>query len=129
MVQLNVLAGKQAGTSWVARRFPVRIGRHLGSEFHTEEPGVWDRHVVLEFDHRNGFFLNAEPAAITTVNGKTAERVLLHNGDVIDLGGLRLQFWLAETRQRSLGLREVLTWTGIGLVSLGQVAAIYWLIK
>ena len=48
--------------------------------------------------------------------------------DDIGIGSLTLRFWLSETRQRGLRFREVLTWTGVAVVSLGQVALIYWLI-
>ena len=55
-------------------------------------------------------------------------RAVLRNGDTIDLGGARLQFWLSDTTQRGLRFREWLTWAGIAAVTLAQVALIYWLI-
>jgi hypothetical protein len=39
-----------------------------------------------------------------------------------------MQFWLSETRQAGLRLREGLTWAGIAAVSLGQIGLIYWLL-
>ncbi|HWQ91015.1 MAG TPA: hypothetical protein VN673_05035, partial [Clostridia bacterium] len=61
--------------------------------------------------------------------GQPIQRALLRNGDDIDLGGLKLQFWLSETRQKPLAFRELLTWAGIALISLAQIALIYWLIS
>ena len=49
MVQLKILSGKKAGTAWVARRFPVRIGRSAGADLQLEESGVWDEHLQLDF--------------------------------------------------------------------------------
>ena len=69
----------------------------------------------------------AAPEALTSVNGTGVRETVLRNGDIISIGALRLQFWLAETRQLGLGWREWLTWAGIGLVSLAQVALVYWL--
>ncbi len=127
MVQLKILSGKMAGTAWVARRFPVQIGRAEG-DLRLEEPGVWDRHVRLEFVRNKGVVVVSAPDAITSVNGEQVERATLRNGDLLDLGGLRLQFWLSDTMQKSLGFREWLTWGLIAVVSLAQVVLIYWLL-
>ena len=129
MIQFKILSGKQAGASWAARRFPVRVGRSAASDLQLEEPGVWDKHFQLEFVRSEGFVLKNESAAVTTVNGERTERVLLSNGDLLQVGSVKLQFWLGETRQRGLGLRESLTWAAIGALCLGQVAVIYWLLR
>ena len=52
----------------------------------------------------------------------------LRNGDTIQVGSLKLQFWLSETRQHGLRLREWFVWTLIGAISLAQIAAVYWLL-
>lgn len=126
MVQLNILSGKMAGTVWKARRFPVRIGRSAENQLQSEENGVWDRHLTIDFVPRTGFVLRAEPNALVAVNEQpVSEAVALRNGDKLRLGSLNLQFWLAETRQPSYRLREALIWAGIGAVSAGQIALIY----
>jgi len=53
----------------------------------------------------------------------------LRNGDLIQIGSSKLQFWLSETRQFSLGLREWLLWSGIAIISMGQIALIYLLLR
>ena len=40
MLQLSILSGKTAGTEWVARRFPVRIGRAPDSDLKLEDAGI-----------------------------------------------------------------------------------------
>ncbi len=129
MFQLKVLAGSQAGTSWVARRFPVRIGRSPGADLQLTESGVWDEHLQLDFDPAEGIVLSAQPNALVSVNGQPVQQAVLRNGDNIDLGSLKLQFWLSETRQTGLGFREGFTWVAIAAVSLGQVALIYSLLR
>jgi hypothetical protein len=129
MVQLKILAGKKAGTAWAARRFPVRVGRDAGAHLRAEEDGVWEQHLRLDFAPAQGVILSARPEAPTRVNGHPVQQALLRNGDTIELGALRLQFWLSETRQRGLGLREAFTWAGIVAIGLGQVAIIYLMLR
>ena len=129
MVQLKVLSGKKAGTTWVARRFPVSIGRSADADLRLEEHGVWDEHLQLDFDPAEGIVMSTQPNALATVNGQPAQQAVLRNGDVIDVGSLRMRFWLSETRQAGLRFREWLTWVGIAAISLGQVGLIYWLLR
>jgi len=129
MVLLKVLSGKKAGTTWVARRFPVRIGRLAGSDLQLEEPGVWDEHLQLDFSPAEGIVLTTKPSALAAVNGQAVQHTVLRNGDTIGIGSLKLQFWLSENRQAALRLREALTWAGIAAISVGQVGLIYWLLR
>jgi len=129
MVQLNILSGKTAGGTWCARRFPVRIGRAPSAELRSEEDGVWDQHLQLDCKPGEGIVLSALPNALVSVNGQSVRQALLRNGDLIELGSLKLQFWLAPTRQRGLRVRETLTWAAIGSICLGQVALVYWLLR
>jgi hypothetical protein len=128
MIQLEVLSGKKAGTIWVARHFPVRIGRSSAADLQLEEDGVWDQHLQLDFNPLEGIILSAQPNALANVNGQPVRQTLLHNGDAVEIGSLRMQFWLSETRQGGLRFREGLTWAGIAAISLGQVGLIYWLL-
>lgn len=130
MIQFKVLSGKTAGSTSVARRFPFRIGRSSGADLVIEEPGVWDDHFHVEFERGNGFVAHPQGDALMTINGESArEKKLLRNGDSIEIGGARLQFWLGETRQSGMRLRESLVWIGIVLVTLAQVALIYRLLR
>ena len=128
MIQLKVLSGKKAGTAWVARRFPVRIGRSASASLQLEEDGVWDEHLHLDFSPAEGVVLSAQPDALASVNGQPVRQAVLRNGDAIEIGSLRMQFWLSETRQAGLRFREGLTWAAIAGISLGQVGLIYWLL-
>jgi len=129
MVQLKVLTGKKAGTVWVSRRFPVRIGRSAGVDLQLEEDGVWDQHFQLDFRATEGFLLTGHPDARTSINGEPVQRTYLRNGDTIEIGAAKIQFSLSESFQGGLRFREWMTWFGIAAISLAQVAVIYLLLR
>ena len=129
MVQIKFLSGKKAGSSWVARRFPVRIGRSPESDLRVEDPGVWDQHLKLDLRRGEGFVLTTQGDALAAVNAQRVEQAVLRNGDTIELGAVKLQFWLAETRQRGLRLREWLTWIALGVICFSQIALIYFVLN
>ena len=129
MIQLEILSGKTAGARWVARRFPVRIGRSATADLQLEEHGVWDEHLQIALNPAAGFVLQTAPAAIATVNAQPVERAVLRNGDTIEVGAVKLRFWLTEAPQRGLRFRENFVWVIIAAVCLGQIALIYWLVQ
>jgi hypothetical protein len=128
VIQLKILTGKKAGAAWVARRFPVQLGRGPAADCRLEEDGVWDEHAVLQFQPSEGVVLTSSEHAVTRVNGNPTESAVLRNGDIIECGSAKVQFWLSETRQLGLRFREYLTWSAIAAISLGQVALVYWLL-
>lgn len=129
MVQLKVLSGKKAGSSWDARRFPVRIGRSANSNLQLEEPGVWDDHLKIELNPAEGFIVETQSGALANINGQPIQRTAVRNGDTIELGSVKLRFWLTDAPQRSQRLREIFVWTMIVLVCLSQIAIVYWLLQ
>ncbi len=129
MVQFQVLSGKKSGTCWVTRRFPVRIGRLHNCHLQLEDPGVWDNHLELTLDRKEGFQLVAGRGAVVTVNREPVTSARLRNGDEVEIGAVRMRFSLAETRLRGLRLREAFVWMLILSVSLGQVALVYLLLR
>lgn len=128
MIQLKILTGKMAGATWVARHFPARIGRSARADLQLEEPGVWDEHFQINLDVKQGFIVETQPNALATVNGEPTQQSILHNGDLIEIGSLKIQFWLGEATQRGLKIREGLVWAIIAAVTLGQIALVLSLI-
>jgi len=126
MIQLKVLTGKKAGSTIVARRFPFQIGRGAGANLRLEDAGVWDRHLELSLTPE-GFFLQLETKATAMINGDVIRHQRLRNGDLIELGAVKMQFWLSETRQSSLRLREILSWLALGFLALSEVYLAYYL--
>jgi pSer/pThr/pTyr-binding forkhead associated (FHA) protein len=129
MVQFNILSGKKAGAQSAARRFPFRIGRAPGNELQLDDDGIWDQHLTLEFNRRNGFTLAIAPNALATVNGEPVQTTILRSGDVITVGSAKIQFWIAAARQRSLRLREAFVWGLLAAVVAGQFVLIYQLLR
>ena len=129
MVCCHILSGKEAGAKVSTVRFPWRVGRAAGEDLRLEEPGVWDHHCEVVLDFSDGFILRAHPDARTLINGQNGDHARLRNGDVIEMGAVKLQFWLAETVQPSLRWIEWQFWLLIGALSLGQIAIIYWLAR
>jgi len=74
MVELHILAGKQAGSQSVVRRFPFRIGRAGGNDLQLTDDGAWDQHLTLEFHRHEGFRLVTAQNALVMVNGKPVVR-------------------------------------------------------
>lgn len=113
MVQLRVLNGSRAGTAHSASRFPCTIGRASGDDLQLAEAGVWENHLQLNLQVPDGFRLSRLGQGRASVNGTEFDELVLHNGDVIELGAVKVQFWLAEVRQSSNRMRETLVWLGL----------------
>ena len=129
MIQFQILSGKQAGNDIIVRRFPFVIGRGSDAGLPMDDPGVWDRHLQIEFQRDNGFIFTVQPNALALINGDQAEAGTLRNGDLIELGSARLRFWLARSTQKTLRIREALTWLALVALFAGQIALIYWLLR
>lgn len=127
MIQLQILSGKSAGCDIAIRRFPFLIGRGPAAQCRLEDAGVWERHLEIDFQRQTGFTFTAQPDALTLINSDPCPAGTLKSGDLIELGSVRLRFWLARGTQKSLGLREVLIWSFLLILFLSQVALIYWL--
>jgi hypothetical protein len=129
MVQLRILSGKMAGDIQVIRRFPFFIGRSVENNLCLDEPGIWDRHLTLGFQKKQGYMLEAAPEALATVNGLPQKSTRLRNGDIISFGSAKIQFWLAPAPLRGLRLREMVVWALLVAVTATQIALIYWLAR
>lgn len=126
MVQFQILSGRRAGIILESPRLPVTIGRSEQADIAIDDPGVWPCHCKIHW-RTEGLILEVEPEALASVNGVPVPQALLRNGDTITLGGATLRFCLSPMRQKGVALREWLTWAGLALLCLGQVALIYYL--
>ena len=122
MVQLRVLNGSRAGTAQTASRFPCTIGRASGDDLQLVEAGVWENHLQLDRKVPDGFRLSRLGEGRASVNGSEFDELLLRNGDVIEIGAVKVQFWLSEVRQSDNRARETLVWIGLVALVLVEVA-------
>jgi pSer/pThr/pTyr-binding forkhead associated (FHA) protein len=129
VIQIQVLSGKLAGRDIVIRQFPFSIGRAAGSGLQLEEAGVWDRHLEISFAAGEGIAFTAQETALTLVNGAEVRAGLLRNGDRIELGSVRLQFWLARSEQTSVLWRECLIWCSLFGLFVFQLVLIVMLLR
>lgn len=128
MLQLQILSGKQAGVTFNARLFPVRIGRHSANELRLDDDGVWDSHLNISLHPAEGFTLTAHPGALLNVNSESIQTARLRNGDIITVGSVRLAFRIGETTQPGLGVSEAFVWLLVTVVTVIEVGLVYWLL-
>ena len=121
MAQLNILSGRYEKHYVESGHFPVLIGRSAACHLQLEGLGVWERHAELDFRRGEGFMLRPASNATTLVNGEKVENERrLRNGEVVELGSIKMQFWLGAVRPRSLTVTEGLVWLGLVLVAVLQ---------
>ena len=129
MIQLQVLSGKQAGANIPVHDFPFTIGRGADANARFSDAGVWDRHCEIRFRPAEAFEFAVQPDAALLVNGERTQGGVLRNGDLLELGSVRLRFWLARSRQKSLRFREGLTWAALIALFVIQAAIVSWLLR
>jgi hypothetical protein len=127
MVRLRVLSGKMAGLVLPARHFPFRLGRGPQMNGRFEDDGVWDFHLELRLDPRQGFILRRHAEARATINGQAFEEQLLRNGDLVEMGAVKLRFSLSETIQKGQCGRIGMTGLLFAGVLTAEIGLIYWL--
>lgn len=122
--RLDILNGRLAKQTRAVEQLPFVIGRNAEAGLRLEEPGVWDQHIELEWRFPEGFIAKRRADASATVNGQPFTEQRLRNGDVLDLGGTKIQFWIGDVAQKRLVLREMLVWAALAAL----VASEIWLV-
>ncbi len=125
MVQLKVLTGSQAGTTRKLDCFPASIGRAASAAIQLQDAGVWDQHLALELDAEEGFFAKVSPDALASLNGQAFRREKLRNGDLLEMGAVKLQFWIDGAPQSNLAWRERFLWVFV-LAIVAAEAILLW---
>ena len=87
---------------------------------------MWEKHAEITLAD-NVFAFRVHPPALATINGQSVSDHILHNGDVLELGGVQLRFSLSPTRHRRMALREALTWIALLLLCVVQAALVFYL--
>ena len=120
MVELRKLEATRS-IDYLVDPVPFSIGRR-GANLELEQPGVWDRHFVVDRAGDGMFVAIPQPEALLTRAGLVlTETTPLRNGDILEAGSVRLQFRLRSARQRSLSALENLTWLGLGALVVVQI--------
>ena len=129
-IRIEWLDGGATKEQIEARRFPFTLGQAKDCHHRIDAKGVWPHHLTLEDAGEKGIVANHQPEATLLVNGATvAKSVRLQNGDVIELGAAKLRFWLAPLGQAGQHTVEFVIWATLGILALGQVGLIAWLLR
>ena len=117
MLHVDILTGRMAGTNFVIRHFPFRVGRGPNSHLRIEESGVWEDHLTVELAKDLAIQASFAEEALGVVNGEKTGLAKLRNGDTVDLGSVKLLFWFSPPIQASFASREILTFGLVGAVA------------
>jgi hypothetical protein len=90
---------------------------------------VWEKHFEISLRRGEGCFGSAQPAALVLMNEEKIETGKLQHGDLIELGSIRLRFWLASRDQKALRAREALVWFSMVALLAVQTALIWLLLR
>ena len=129
MVQLCVISGKMAGDNLVVRHFPFQIGRSENNDYRLTDEGVWEQHLILDFQAGVGFTLQTVSNAFAAINETPQTSARLCQGDIISFGSAKMQFWLAPVNQKGLHWREACVWLLLAAVTMAQIFLLLWLLK
>jgi hypothetical protein len=127
MIELRVLSGQRNGFSLISSKLPCSIGRSPDSDLRLEANGVFDEHAVFSLADDGDIQLSSRPPARTSVNGQTTANAVLRNGDIIDLGGVKVEFGFQAALQKEFGSREMFTWCFLLGITIAQALIIFWL--
>ena len=128
LVQLQVRQGVAVGHVLLTKQLPLRLGRGKGCHMQLTEEGVWEQHGEIDINADQQFILRRHPEASVMINGEPAgEITTLGNGDEIELGSAKLQFWLGGVRQKNLAAREASAWALLGAIILAEIILLFWL--
>jgi pSer/pThr/pTyr-binding forkhead associated (FHA) protein len=70
----------------------TRLGRSLSADVHLDEPSVSRRHALVVLRGDDVVVLDDRSMNGTRVNGKRVREAVLHDGDVVELGSVRVRF-------------------------------------
>jgi S1-C subfamily serine protease len=92
-VRLVQLQGTERGATLVLNRLPATIGS--GPEADVQLPGTAPRHAVVFRRGRDVILIDSGSSDGTWMAGEAVQEVVLHDGDVLELGrgGPRLEFY------------------------------------
>ena len=128
MVQLNILSGEYQQQFVKSNTFPIRIGRGENCQLQLVDTGIWENHLELNLNEKHHFTIQTASDATAMVNGKPLEGVqLLRNGDLIEIGLVKIQFWLGTVRQKNLRIREAAAWALLLAVTMAEIYLLFWL--
>lgn len=118
MVELFILKGKMAGKRFYVSQFPFLVGRDPKAHLVIEEDGLWHKHFLIEKGPNKSFYLRTLDDATVIIDSEFKNEAELKNGDIIEIGELKIRFSLSPTHLKYVQIREILLWICIILLVL-----------
>ncbi len=126
--QLHITAGKMACQYYPANTFPLTIGRGTACNLQMTDSGIWEQHLEIDVDRQYHLLIRCNPETTAMINGEPLrETQTLRNGDQIEIGTGKIQFWLGNVRQKNLHNHETIMWVLLGILTLAEITLILWL--
>ena len=129
-IRLEPIEEATAGDPIEARRFPFALGQAKECDLRIDAKGVWGKHLILDYDGKNGITATPCPDALVVVNGDAhRKKFRLNHGDLLELGAAKFHFWFSPLSQPDRCGLEVSIWAALALLALGQAGVIAWLLN
>ena len=128
-IRLERIDGTAAGSLVESRRFPFALGQAKECDLRIDAKGVWGKHLILDYDGKNGITATPCPDALVVVNGDShRKKFRLNHGDLLELGAAKFHFWFSPLGQSDRSGLEGSIWVALALLALGQAGVIAWLL-
>ena len=128
-IRLEPIEEDPAGDPIEACRFPFALGQAKGCDLRIDAKGVWGKHLILDYDGKNGITATPCPDALVVVNGDShRKKFRLNHGDLLELGAAKFHFWFSPLGQPDRSGLEGSIWVALALLALGQAGVIAWLL-
>ena len=128
-IRLEPIEAATAGDTIEARRFPFALGQAKECDLRIDAKGVWGKHLILDYDGKNGITATPCPDALVVVNGDShRKKFRLNHGDLLELGAAKFHFWFSPLGQPDRSGLEGSIWVALALLALGQAGVIAWLL-
>ena len=106
-----------------------RQGQAKECDLRIDAKGVWGKHLILDYDGKNGITATPCPDALVVVNGDShRKKFRLNHGDLVELGAAKFHFWFSPLGQPDRSGLEGSIWVALALLALGQAGVIAWLL-
>ena len=93
---LIAIDGSHEGQRWALDRDPVSIGRSVDQYVRLRDPSISRNHAVIKLNRGHYWIEDNNSTNGVRVNNEFAKKAMLADGDIIQLGTIRLQFRVVE---------------------------------
>lgn len=89
--RLTIISGNNVGKAQILNSFPITLGRSSKNDFSIADEMLSRHHCSIDMRDNELWLTDLASANGTAVNGKIIDEILLHPGDIIQLGDTTLK--------------------------------------